>query len=102
MRLTEPEEVTCWVAGGVEELPPPPLPQPIVRAAVASRTSPRQAESQMPRAADFRLRNARGNRRIGSRKPALVTVSVKTTMIWYVPAGVDEDVVMVTEFVVVE
>jgi hypothetical protein len=77
VRLTEPELVTCCVERGGEE----PPPQPILRAAVASRTSPRQAVIQMPRAGDLLLMKAIGRRRIGSRKAALVTVSVKTTMI---------------------
>jgi hypothetical protein len=46
--------------------------------------------------------NPSGSRRIGSRKAVLVTVSVKTTMIWYVPAGVVEDVAIVTALVVEE
>ena len=62
----------------------PPLPQPILRAAVAIRTSPRQAVSKMPRAASFLLMNPRGSRRIGSRmnpEAAPETVSIKTTVI---------------------
>jgi hypothetical protein len=68
------------------ELDPPllPPPQPILRAAVASRTNPKQAEIQTPLAASFLLMNPRGSRRIGSRmnpEAAPETVSVKTTVI---------------------
>jgi hypothetical protein len=81
VRLIEPELVTCCVKGGVVELDPPPLPQPILRATVTSRTNPKQAVSHIPRAAPFLLMNPRGSRRIGSKKAAPVTVSVKTTVI---------------------
>jgi hypothetical protein len=82
---------------GVEEDSPPP-PQPIAKAAPAIRMSPRQAVNQTPRAIIFLLTNARGSKIIGRNIPADApdTVSVKTTVIWYVPLGVVEDVVIVT------
>jgi hypothetical protein len=46
--------------------------------------------------------NPRGSRRMGSKKAALVTVSVKTTVTRYVPAGVVGDVAIVTVLVAAE
>jgi hypothetical protein len=43
--------------------------------------------------------NPSGSRRIGSRKAAPATVSVKTSVIEYVPLGVIEDVAIVTVLV---
>ena len=80
----------------------PLLAQLVIRTTVLIKTSPRHAVSHTRRAASFLLRNARGSSRIGSRKAPLVTVSVKTMTIAYVPFGVVEEVVIVTILVVGE
>jgi len=72
--------------------------QPVLNAVAASKTGPRQAVTQIPRAI-FLLLSAKGIRSNGSRRPGVTgpeTVSAKTTVIWYVPAGVVAEVVMVT------
>lgn len=89
VRVTDPELVAwCVCGGGVEPppppLPPPPPPQPILKASAATRTIPRQAVTQKPRAASFLLKNRSGSRRIGSRMNPVAapdSVSVNTIVI---------------------
>jgi hypothetical protein len=55
----------------------------MLKAVVASNINPRQAADQMLREASFLRKKNSGNRRMGSRMPAvavLVTVSAKTTV----------------------
>jgi hypothetical protein len=81
-RVTTPELVTCVVViVDADRLPPP---QPTASIDPASRITPRQAVNHAPRPARFLLISSKGNRRIGSRMPAVVVVvsaSVKTTVI---------------------
>jgi hypothetical protein len=76
--------------------PPPPQLEVI---ATAETSSAKHAVSQKPLAAHFLLKSSRGNRRNGRNTRAVAApgkVSVKTTMIWKVPAGVVDDVLIVT------
>jgi hypothetical protein len=67
--------------------------------------SPRQAVNQIPFVESFFLTKKRGSRRSGSKMPAVAapdSVSVKTTVTWYVPLGVAEEVAIVTVLLVAE
>jgi hypothetical protein len=93
------------LTGGVVVEPLPPPPHPVLNAAAAISTRPRQVVTQAPRAVSLLLKKKSGSRRIGSRIPAVAApgrVSVKTTVTWYVPAGVVEEVAIVTALAVEE
>ena len=81
VRLTVLALLTCC---GVPVKDFEPL-HPLAKAAPASMMTPKQAVIQMPRAASLFLISNTGSRRIGSSTrevAALVTVSVKITVIW--------------------
>ena len=88
-------------AGEFDGLPP----QPDTAIAPANRTMLRQAVNHAPCAVSFFLTQSKGSRRKGrSVNPAAAPgkVSVNTTVTWYVPFGVVEDVAIDTVLVAEE
>jgi hypothetical protein len=93
---TIPELVTVWVVVVfVVELDPP---QPMLKAVAANNIKLSPTAGQSPREASFLRKKNSGSSRKGSRISAedvLATVSAKTTVTWYVPDGVVEEVEIV-------
>ena len=90
---------------GVEDDVLFPAAHPLTNAAPPINTNPRDAACQKPCPVVRLFTNARGSRNRGSSTKAEVapgTVSVKITVIWYRPAGVEEAVAMVRVLLVAE
>ena len=82
-----------------------PAAHPLMNAAPAINISPRDAACKKPFPAVRLFTNANGSRTRGSSTRAeavLGTVSVKITVIWYWPAGVEEVVATVRVLLVAE
>ena len=73
-------------------------PQPTLKAVAASNMRLSQTAGQVPREVRFLRRKNSGSSRKGSKiraEDVLATVSAKTTVTWYVPDGVVEEVEIV-------
>lgn len=79
-----------------------PPPQPTLKAQAVTKTRLSQTAGQMRRELSFLRRKNSGSRRNGriiSAEDVLATVSAKTTVTWYTPTGVVDDVEIVRALV---